>query len=133
MSLWRVNRYLGLAAAIALVVGCSKKKEPVGPTAGDLTVSYSSGTGNDGALLVLVTGPATSIQALGGYQISQASVGPNMTRVVLTGTINSGDILKLAVPDVDDTASYTIKVEAAADRATFALADQNLYTTTIRK
>jgi hypothetical protein len=126
-----IRRWQVVIAALALGAGC--KKEPAGPEAGVLTVSFSSPTDTDGALLLLVTGPVTSIQVLGGYQMSQAPAGGNATRVVLTGALISGDILKLSVPDVSTASSYTVAVEAAADRNTFALTDENQYTATVRK
>ena len=132
-----MRRKIHLAVAAALVVAsglgaCGKKPGPTGPTAGEFTVSFSGGFGNDGALLLLVAGRVTSIQAVGGYQIASASAGPNATRVVVTGNLVSGNILKLSVPDVAAIASYDVTVEAAADRTSFALADPNLYSTTIR-
>jgi hypothetical protein len=128
----RAGWLLGAAAALAL--GCGgEKKGPSGPTAGELTVSFTSLTGTDGALLLLVTGAVTSIQPVGSYQMSQAPAGVNATRLVLTGAISPGDILKLSVPDVDAASSYAVTIEAAADRNTFALADPVLYSTSLRK
>jgi len=122
---------LGLGA----IVGAACKKEtPAGPEAGDLTVSYTGPSQTDGALLLLVQGgPHTSVRAAGGQQVASASAGINITRVVVTGDLVPGDILRLSVPDVAAVASYSVRVEAAADRTTFALADPSSYTTTVRR
>ncbi len=128
----RLRSTVILGVLLALGAACGGKTT-TGPVAGDFTVSFTSGTANDGALLLLVTGPVTSVQATGGYQMSSGAAGTNATRVVLTGDIAAGDILKLSVPDVAALSSYTVRIEAAADRTTYSLADPSLYTTTVRK
>ena len=127
-----VRLAVGATILLGSVLAACGKDPPPGPTAGRLTVSYSGGFGNDGALLLLVAGNVTSIEPLGGHQIASASAGPNATRVVLTGNLVSGDILRLSVPDVAAIEDYDVTVEAAADRSSFALGDPNLYSTTIR-
>jgi hypothetical protein len=127
-----MRRSIWVAAAIIATAACGKK-EPVGPIGGNLTVSYDSPQFNDGALLVLVTGPVTAVTALGGYQMASAPAGSNATRVVLTGTLVTGDILRLAVPDISAASSYSVRVEAAADRTTFALENPSTYTASVRK
>lgn len=123
-----------LAAVLTLGAACgSKKPDPVGPVAGDLTVSYAGPSQSDGALLLLVTGTVTAVKAVGGYQVASASAGATATRVVVTGQLATGDILKLTVPDVAAAASYSVRVEAAADRATFALGDLASYSAMVRR
>jgi len=127
------SRWL-LAESVGLVLGTACGKSPTGPVAGNFTVSYSSGTNTDGALLLLITGPVNSVQVLGGYQMSSAAAGTNRTRVVITGSLIAGDVVKVSVPDTSAALSgYTATVEAAADRTTYALADPSLYTATVRK
>jgi hypothetical protein len=123
---------LGWSLGLALAAGCGKS--PTGPVAGEFTVSFSSGANSDGALLLLITGPVNSVQVLNGYQMSSAAAGTNRTRVVITGDLIAGDVLKLSVPDTSTAlGAYSATVEAAANRTTYALADPALYTATVRK
>lgn len=128
----RSRRWLGLGLGLLLATACGGKT-PTAPVSGDFTLSFSSGPSNDGALLLLITGPVTSVHALSGYQLSSAAAGTNRTRIVLTGNLLAGDILKISVPDTSALASYAAQVEAAADRTTYALAEPSLYTATLRK
>lgn len=131
-----MTRRLMALGLIALVAGtaCSDKKEPAGPTAGDLTVKLASSSQTDGAVLLLIQGGVVSgITAAGSYQAQSASTGTNSVRVVVTGAITSGDLLTVHVPDLSAAASYTVKLEAVADRNTFVLNDPAAYTISIQK
>lgn len=113
-----------------LLVACGKK-EPVGPTAGQLTISYTGPGTSDGAMLLVLTGGVDAVTASGGYQVASAPAGVNTTRVVVTGALVPGDLLRVSVKDVD--ASYGARLEAVADRNTFALTDPTSYQFTVRK
>lgn len=130
MARLRMPLLLGLLAAGAACGG----EEPVGPTAGDLTISYAGLGGNDGALLLLVTGgPVESVTPVGSYRAESAGVGTNATRVVITGALTAGDVIRIRVPDLDAAANYRVQVEAVAERTTFALLDPGPYTATSRR
>lgn len=127
-------RRLMLVTVLGISAACgSKKPDPVGPVAGDLTVSYVGPSQTDGAILLLVTGSVTAVKSAGAYQVASAAAGPTATRVVITGPIVTGDIIKLTVPDVNAAASYSARFEAVADRNTFALGDLSSYSATVRK
>ncbi|MFN0181988.1 MAG: hypothetical protein ACKVZ0_24560 [Gemmatimonadales bacterium] len=126
----RRDRVATIALLAALAVGCGEKP-PVGPTGGDLPVAYAGPSSNDGAILVLVSGTVESVAAVNGYQIASAPVGPNATRVVVTGSLAPGDLFKIKVKDI--SASYGAQIEAVADRTTFALGDPSRYQATVRK
>lgn len=128
-------RYLlgaGLAGLGLLSAACGKKPGPSEPVSGTLTVSYVGPSQTDGALLLTISGKVTSVSASGGYQVASAPAGATATRVVVTGDLVAGDILKLSVPDIS-VSGYTAHVDAAADRSTFALNDVTAYSATIRK
>ena len=128
----RSRRLLGWTLGLLVVAACGKS--PTGPVGGEFTVSFSSGTNSDGALLLLITGPVNSVQALSGYQMSSATAGANRTRVVITGNLIAGDVVTLSVPDTSAAlGTYSATVEAAADRSTYALADPTLYSASVRK
>jgi hypothetical protein len=128
------RRLLALFAGI-LVLGIGCGEPPVaGPEAGNLIVAYNASSTADGALLVLITGgPVESVSALRGFQVASAAAGTNATRVVVTGALTTGDVFTIRVPDVAALSSYVARVEAAADRNTFALADPAGYTAGLRR
>jgi hypothetical protein len=126
-------RSLLVAAGLAAGAACGGE-DPLRPVAGDLTVSYVSAGVTDGAVLVLVTGgPVASVSAEGSYLAASGPAGANATRVVVTGPLLGGDLFKIRVPDVGAAADYSVRVEAVADRHTFALADPAPYTATVRR
>ncbi len=127
-------RRIALAGLLVITAACgAKKPDPVGPVSGDLTVSYVGPSQTDGALLLLVSGAVTAVKAVGSFQVASAAAGPTATRVVISGALATGDILKLSVADVNAVAGYSVRVEAAADRNTFALGDLASYAATVRK
>ena len=85
-----------------LVVGCKGDGSgPTGSNAGTLRLSISSPNGNDGALVLVITGPTiTKVTSIGALQVSTAPVGTTGQRVLVLGdVIASGDILTFSVPD----------------------------------
>jgi hypothetical protein len=122
-----------IGGMVLTALGCGSKKTVVEPVAGNLTVSYTGTGTTDGALLLTVTGPVTQVTPLGGYRLASASAGTNTMRVVLTGSLASGDVFRLSVPDVSAVSSYTAKIDAVADRSTFALLATSGYTAVVRK
>jgi hypothetical protein len=129
----RVVSFVLLAVAAVGTACGGNKPDPNGPVAGDLTVSYSGPSQSDGALLVSVTGAVTAVKAAGAYQVASAATGPASTRVVVAGAIVPGDIFKISVPDVGVASTYSIRIEAVADRTTFSLSDTGPYAATARK
>ena len=104
---------------------------PTKPVAGELVVRLTSPNGTDGALIVRVVGPVTAVTPVGAYAISQVTQG-NITRVIVTGDIVSGDLLRVKVPDVNQVLSYLANVEQAASRVDYALFSVSNYSLAIR-
>ncbi len=123
------------AALAGVVAACGGKDspEPIKPVAGDLTVAYSGPGQTDGALLLVITGVVAEVKAVGPYQVASAPLGPTATRVVVVGTLVTGDILKIRVSDVNAVASYSGRIDEVADRETFALNDALGYSVGVRK
>lgn len=111
---------VGAVAAFLLVAACGDKA-PVGPVAGDLVVSLTTPGSQDGAVLVRVVGPVESVTAEGGYLVESAALPNGITRLVVVGTIQSGPVARLRVPDLSRASEYFGLVEQVADRSTFAL------------
>ena len=101
-------------AAIALAAACANN---TGPVAGSLTVTLTTpNSGNDGAILLSVSGPAslTGASAASGLRLFAPATLGSVNRFVLTGTLNAGAILTLQVPDVNQVGSYTATVQQVA-------------------
>lgn len=116
----RIILAIGAGAALA---GCSGSGSGgTGPTAGTLYVTYSTPHTDDGALLVKVTGPAvTSVTidtALKGY--SRISTNGDTAMIVVAGTVHSGIVARLSVPDTKAFASYSASVLQVAQTSTYA-------------
>jgi len=128
-------RTWAVLAMTLIAAGCGgdKKTGPTGPVPGDLTVSYSGPGTTDGALLLLVNGAGTTVTPLRGLQVASAKIGETQTRVVVTGNLSNGDLFEIAVPDVAQVGSYSVQIEAVADRNTFALKDPLAYSASIRR
>ena len=66
-------------------------------------------------------------------QVSFASPSAGTTKVIVTGTLSTGDIVNLRVPDVTLSTSYSIRIDQVADNVTFALIDPSVNTLTIHR
>jgi hypothetical protein len=132
----RLTRLLG-AATFSLLASCGGGSDgggPPGPVAGDLTISYFQGVSEAGALLITISGgPVLSTTALGGQQISYASPYAGTTRIIVAGTLATGDLFKIHVPDLAASTSYTASILQVADKVTFALIEVASYSLTIHK
>lgn len=101
---------------------------------GELLVSYFQGGPEPGAILLTVAGgPVEKVSAVGGQQVGFATPYAGTTRVVISGTIATGDILRLRVPDVSASTHYTVRVDQVADKTSFALIDASAYSFTVHR
>ena len=126
-----MRRTLWLLGALSLGAACGGDEPTDGPTPGELVARLTTTHTEDGALLLRVVGPVTQVSALGGYRVA-SSTGGGATMIVVTGNIAGGDLLRLSVPDTRQLSSYTVEVEQAADRNTFALREPGSYSITLR-
>jgi hypothetical protein len=118
----RLRIVLALGAGL-VVAGCSGGGGGgTGPTAGTLYVTYTTPNSDDGALLVKVIGPAVTSVAidtsLKGY--SRISTNGDTAMIVVAGTVHSGIVARLSVPDTRAFASYGASVLQVAQASTYA-------------
>jgi hypothetical protein len=108
--------------AIGLLAACGGGQQP--SRAGELTVAFFETANDAGALLLTISGGAVeSVTAPGGQQISFSTPAAGTTRVVVLGTLQTGDLLKIRVPDTSQVAAYTARLDQVADKTTFSLLD----------
>jgi hypothetical protein len=132
-----IRARLGSIGLIALLASCGGGEGGPPPSqAGDLVISYFQGGPEIGAMLLTISGgPVESVTARSGQTltVSFASSAPGTTKVIITGTIRTGDILNVRVPDVTLSTSYVARVDQVADNVTFSLLDPTLHPLTIHR
>jgi len=113
-----------ITAAMALCA-CSSQvttapSTPATPTGGWLTVQLTTPRTDDGAVQLSIVGPAidsVKIMSYDGFESHSATVAD----LVATGTISSGDVARVHIPDLSRTTEYHASVSAAAARDSYAL------------
>ncbi len=127
------RRLTAIVAGLVVAAGCGGNGPPPGPVGGEMTISLTAGHNRTGAILLQLNGPVIDITGLNGYRVSSAPIGlTGSTRVVVTGAIVSGDMLRVRIPDVALLPAYTMFIEQAAARDDFSLLDPGGYGLTRR-
>lgn len=121
-----MTRRRAVLLGLALVMACGGEKG-VGPVAGELTLSLTTPHLTDGAVMLKVAGPIDEVIPVGAYRVEAAPVAGGFMRIIVTGTITNGPLVRLRVPDVNAAATYLAIVEQAAHRQTFALLSTTEY------
>lgn len=118
----RSIRILALAALTVLLASCGSSPGGGGHAVpGFLTLTLSTPNANDGALLFKVSGGTIDSVAPGGMVDNGSYViNPSFTRVVVAGDLTDGIVVRVHVPDVGNAADYSVLIEQAAARNTFA-------------
>lgn len=108
--------------ALASACGDGGPTEPAGPTPGVLKIALATPNADDGALLFTVSGGRVSTvdAAAAGYQIYTAQPDTMTTRILVTGDIGAGEVVRIHVPDTRTAAAYHATIAQAASRTTFA-------------
>lgn len=102
-----------------------------GPTSGVLNVKLSSLHGDEGAVLLTITGgPVESVEAVSGI-VHSAQLDANTLRVVVTGNLTSETIARVRIADATQASRYVAVINQVATRSAYALRDPGLYVITI--
>jgi hypothetical protein len=117
----RSLRIFGLLALLGTAMGCGGGGGGKDPEPGLLTLTLNTPNADDGALLFKVVGGEVD-SVVGGAMIQDGSytIQPSFTRIVVAGNIVDGVVARVAVPDINDVASYSVVMEQVAVRNTFA-------------
>ena len=130
----RIASKLVLAAVLA-VLGCSKDT-PTGPQPGTLSVQLQTpNSGFDGAMLFTLSGPTTvtNVRAATGDTLWTNDFSSTTTKVVLTGTVGSGVILRFDVPDVNQYGQYLATIHQVASSSDYSLRSLTNYVAFVSK
>jgi hypothetical protein len=111
-----------LLLSLAIACGDGGPTEPAGPVPGVLKVALTTPNADDGALLFTISGGHVSAVDAGStaYQVYTAQPDTNTTRVLVTGDIGAGEVVRIHVADTRSSASYHATIAQAASRTTFA-------------
>lgn len=118
-----------LPLLLALAACTSSDAGPAG--GGPLVLRLVGGAGNDGAVVVVVSGgPVSSVDVPAGYQIATNADGAG-THIMVMGNVADGVIAMINVPDASRASAYVATVVQVADRTSFALLDPARYQVTV--
>ena len=114
---------LGLAAALAVLVACGGDgpTDPSAPSPGLLKIVLTTPNVDDGALLLTVSGGVVSTvdAAAPGYQLYTARPDSMTLRVLITGDIAAGPVIRIHVADTHKANAYHANIAQVASRSTF--------------
>lgn len=126
-------RRVTLALVLATLAACGGDDPTATAKPGVLTLTLSGAGGNDGALVVTVSGgPINDVHGVDGVELSR-NTDASGTHLLLLGNITEGIVARLDVPDVSKAAAYVATVDQAADRTTFGLLDAASYRLVVAK
>ena len=111
--------FLAATVAVAATCGESKVLDIVRGVPGELTLSLVTPNGGaDGAILLLVKGPApitsASVPSGSGLRLFAGPLGADSAKFAITGSLANGAIVVLGVADVNRVASYNAFVRQVA-------------------
>jgi hypothetical protein len=110
-------------AALLGVTACGGGSDLSAPLSGPLDLVLQTPADDDGIVLVeLVGGTVDSVTAL-GYRTEASSVGTAPLRIVVSGALEDGKLVRIWVPDRTRASDYTASVVEAAARGTYLLQD----------
>jgi hypothetical protein len=114
--------------SLFLLAGCSNN---TGPVAGALNVNISSPQHDDGALLLTVYGgPVDSVESVGFR--TYAIRGPDSVKFIVTGSLGSGPVARIHIPDGRLASRYSAKVSQVAARASYTPRDPATYSISLQ-
>ena len=116
-----------LVAALLGVTACGGGSDLSAPLSGPLDLVLQTPADNDGIVLVEVAGGTVdSVTAL-SYRTESSSVGTAPLRIVVSGALHDGKLVRIWVPDRTRASDYSATVVEAAARGTYALQDVGEY------
>lgn len=108
------RRFTALVGVLLALHGCGgddPSKPDTGPTPGTLSVNLTvPAGGDDGAVLLEVSGPAiTGVTAAGSLELFDSGPGASH-KIIVVGDIRTGTVLRVQVPDVGRVDGYSARL-----------------------
>ena len=105
----------GLVAAASLACGGgSDITEPPPPDPGLVNLVFTTVNANDGIALLSISGGGVTTVEPTGFELLATSAGSSPVRILLRGTLTSGVVATLTLPDRRRLSDYTVQVEQVA-------------------
>lgn len=101
------------------------------PVAGWLTMQLDTPNTDDGAVQLMVTGPAIEEAAPAAGLDGAATLANGTAHLVVMGQVGDGAVARIRVPDVAKATQYQVQVTAAAARGTYELRQVAAYRVTV--
>ena len=121
-----------LLFALVLLAAACRSDNPDGVQSGTLTVTLANSGSNDGAIVAVVSGGlVTHVAVPSGYEVTTNTDAAG-THMLITGNVAAGALATLTIPDIARKSAYSVTIEQAADRTTFALLDAAGYRATLQ-
>ena len=125
-----ISRRVGVLALLGLAA-CGGGSDLSPPLSGPLDLVLHTPAGDDGIVLVEIAGGAVdSVTAL-GYRTEPSADGTRPVRVVVSGALANGKLVRIWVPDRSRASDYSATVVEAAARNSYALREGSEYRITI--
>jgi hypothetical protein len=125
-----ISRRIVLLALLA-VAGCGGGSDLSPPLSGPLDLVLDTPAKDDGIVLIEIAGGAVdSVTAL-GYRTEPSPNGTRPVRVVVSGALADGKLVRIWVPDRSRAPDYSATVLEAAARSTYALHEVGDYRITV--
>ena len=113
---------------LGILASCT---EPAGPTEGTLLVTLAAPDNDDVAVLFTLSGgPVDSVESV-GHLIYSARIDGNTVRVIVTGTLASGPLARIHIPDQRQMSGYLAIVNQVAAHTTYQQRDPSGYSLTV--
>jgi hypothetical protein len=126
-----------VAAACALTACGDREDPPVEPTVqpGVLNLVLTTPNASDRAVLLEITGPGPigQIQAVDPSTFVMSALDGDVMRVMVVGTIASGALLRVSVPDMNRASEYVVIAAEVADQLNNVRADMTGYSALLRR
>jgi len=114
---------LTLLAALLGVAACGGGSDLSAPLSGPLDLVLRTPADDDGiVLLEIAGGTVDSVTAL-GYRTEASPVATAPLRIVVSGPLRDGKLVRIWVPDRTRASDYSATVVEAAARSTYLLQD----------
>ncbi|HEX9728209.1 MAG TPA: hypothetical protein VGA37_06880 [Gemmatimonadales bacterium] len=128
------RRTLGACCAVLLAFAC----EPTGPDTpiAQVAVDLTTDIPTLGAVAFVIHPPAdgsiSQVTPTAGYAIYQRALPDGLVRVILVGTLSTGEVLRFTIPDRAEASGYSLTNEGGAVRVSFDLIDASQVALTAR-
>ena len=120
-----------LTLALVLACGDDPTSAPAAPIPGWLNVRLSTPHPDDGGVMFSVRGGPIDSLVSADYELMEVRESASARRMMLIGSIGSGIVARIRVPDIAKHGEYVVTVDQAAARGTYQQRDVSGYSASV--